>query len=379
MEPKVVTGVDSARASSRGASGHHELTVHTLDELLSLADGLLAESAVRDLAAARDARRRGPVQPGRARRVQARQEHADQRAARASRAADRGGPADVGRDRDRRGRSRPAAWSATRRPRGGAPARRACRLCDRRTEPGQPPGCRAGARRARPRVAARGTRAGRHPRDRLDSQSQHGGRARVSCPRVDAAICVLDAGQPLSRGRARAVPGRGGGSSPASADRDQQDRSPRARRPRRWRSSSSAPRCAICSASDNELFALSARRREGLSRLARRLRRLAAEEREALLAELGGPAGADRGRGHRAGGAVRVPRDPAPAGAAGIAGVHVRATDRGPQSGDRRGRRPARPRDRARAGADRSTSRSSSMRGARRPGCGRSYASMPTG
>lgn len=53
MEPTAVTGVERTHASISGASGHRELTVTTLDELLSFAMGLLAESAVRDLAAAR--------------------------------------------------------------------------------------------------------------------------------------------------------------------------------------------------------------------------------------------------------------------------------------------------------------------------------------
>ena len=53
MEPTAVTGVETTHASISGASGHRELTVTTLDELLSLATGLLPESAVRDLAAAR--------------------------------------------------------------------------------------------------------------------------------------------------------------------------------------------------------------------------------------------------------------------------------------------------------------------------------------
>jgi ribosome biogenesis GTPase A len=53
VEPAVVTDVESARASIGRSSCHRELTVHALDELLSLATGLLAEGAVRDLAAAR--------------------------------------------------------------------------------------------------------------------------------------------------------------------------------------------------------------------------------------------------------------------------------------------------------------------------------------
>jgi small GTP-binding protein len=54
VEPAVVSGFEQARASTfQGGSDHRELTVSALDELLSLAAGLLPPRAVRDLAAAR--------------------------------------------------------------------------------------------------------------------------------------------------------------------------------------------------------------------------------------------------------------------------------------------------------------------------------------
>ncbi len=94
----------------------------------------------------------------------------------------------------------------------------------------QPPGRRARAPRARSRATARRAGAGRHPRSRFDSQPQHrcrtrlpapGGRRRVRARRRTAAL----------GGRAGAVSG-GRAEGPASADGDQQDRSPRPRRPR---------------------------------------------------------------------------------------------------------------------------------------------------
>ena len=54
MEPTAVSSFERARASIfQGGSDYRRLTVNTLDELLSLATGLLALRAVRDLSAAR--------------------------------------------------------------------------------------------------------------------------------------------------------------------------------------------------------------------------------------------------------------------------------------------------------------------------------------
>lgn len=106
--------------------------------------------------------------------------------------------------------------------------------------------------------------------------------ARGFLPRVDAALCVLDAGQPLSEGERELF-------------REAAERVPRllvvvnkidhldhADREEAVEFVRSALR-SLLGESQFELFALSARRREGLAPLLERLRKLAVEERHALL------------------------------------------------------------------------------------------------
>jgi small GTP-binding protein len=106
--------------------------------------------------------------------------------------------------------------------------------------------------------------------------------ARAFLPRVDAALCVLDAGQPLSEGERELF-------------REAAERVPRlllvinkidhldhADREVAVDFIRSAVHDLLVEG-EVELFAVSARRREGLAPLAARLRRLAAEERRALL------------------------------------------------------------------------------------------------
>jgi small GTP-binding protein len=106
--------------------------------------------------------------------------------------------------------------------------------------------------------------------------------ARGFLPRVDAALCVLDAGQPLSQGERELFR--------EAAERvprlllvinkiDHLDHADREVAVEFIRSALSD----LLGPSEVELFAVSARRREGLAPLLARLRKLAAEERHALL------------------------------------------------------------------------------------------------
>jgi small GTP-binding protein len=106
--------------------------------------------------------------------------------------------------------------------------------------------------------------------------------ARGFLPRVDAALCVLDAGQPLSEGERELFR--------EAAERvprlllvinkiDHLDHADREVAVEFVRSALQD----LLGDSEIELFAVSARRREGLAPLMMRLRRLAAEERHALL------------------------------------------------------------------------------------------------
>ena len=106
--------------------------------------------------------------------------------------------------------------------------------------------------------------------------------ARGFLPRVDAALCVLDAGQPLSEGErelfleaAERVPRL----LPVINKIDHLDRADREVAVEFIR----AALRDLLGVSTLEVFAVSARRREGLVELLSRLRRLAAEERQALL------------------------------------------------------------------------------------------------
>ena len=106
--------------------------------------------------------------------------------------------------------------------------------------------------------------------------------ARGFLPRVDAALCVLDAGQPLSeaerelfRDAAERVPRL----LPVINKIDHLDRADREVAIEFIRSALRD----LLGVGALELFAVSARRREGLAPLVSRLRKLAAEERQALL------------------------------------------------------------------------------------------------
>ena len=176
--------------------------------------------------------------------------------------------------------------------------------------------------------------------------------ARGFLPRVDAALCVLDAGQPLSEAECDLL-------------REAADRVPRlllvinkidhldhADRGVAVEFVRSALR-ELLGDLDEELFAISARRRQGLSPLQARLRRLAVEERHTLLLRSVGTASREHGDANRAGGAVRVPRDRAAPPSVGVARRDVRAADRRAEGSKHRGRRPARPGNRPGAAAGR--------------------------
>ena len=199
VEPTVLSGADRMRASLAGNGpdlDERQVWLGALDELLSLADGLLAETPRRHLAAARTrvAEDRfnlvvlGEFKRGKSTLINALLE--------AERPAHRRVPLTSVVTTISRRRRRPAAGLLPRRPRGGAPARRAGRVRDRGEKSCQPPGrgARPGGARARP--AAGRARAGRHPGYRLDSLSQHGGRARVPPPGRRGA---LRAGRQASR------------------------------------------------------------------------------------------------------------------------------------------------------------------------------------
>jgi ribosome biogenesis GTPase A len=265
-----------------GASGHRELTVTTLDEVLSLATGLLAESAIRDLGAARArvAEDRfnlvvlGEFKRGKSTLINALLGRAVlptgviplTSVVTAIGAGDR--------DRlvvsyvDGREEERPLT-----------------ELSDYVTE-GRNPGNHLGVELARVELDHELLLgAGLELVDTPGIGSIHSHNtavAREFLPRVDAAICVLDAGQPLSEAEREWL-------------REVADRVPRqlivinkidhldpGDRDVAVQFIGSALRDLLGDA-DNELFAVSARRREGLSGLVQRLRRLAVEERETLL------------------------------------------------------------------------------------------------
>ena len=281
MESTVVTGVEATRVSMSGVSGHRELTIQTLDELLSLASGLLAEGAVRDLAAARArvAEDRfnlvvlGEFKRGKSTLINALLGRAVlptgviplTSVVTAIGAGDR--------DRlvisysDGREEERPLE-----------------RISDYVTE-GRNPGNRLGVELARVELDHDLLLAGLELVDTPGIGSIHSHNTTVArdfLPRVDAAICVLDAGQPLSEAEREWLL--------EVACRVQRllivinkiDHLEPADREVALQFIGSALRDLVGDA-NSELFAVSARRREGLSRLERRLRTLAADEREALL------------------------------------------------------------------------------------------------
>jgi len=275
LEPTAVTGTESTRA------GRRELTVHTLDEVLSLATGLLPERSVRDLAAARVrvAQDRfnlvvlGEFKRGKSTLINALLGRSVLPTAviplTSVVTAIGAGDHDrlVVRYVDGREEDRPLS-----------------EISDYVTE-GRNPGNRLGVELARVELDHDLLAAGLELVDTPGIGSIHSHNtavAREFLPRVDAAICVLDAGQPLSQAerellleltervpRLLIVINKIDHLEPA--DRDVAVEFIR-----------SALRDLIGD-DDTEVFAVSARRREGLSRLARRLRTLADDEREALL------------------------------------------------------------------------------------------------
>ena len=281
VEPTASTGFDSARASISSASGHRELTVHTLDVVLSLATGLLAEGAVRDLAAARArvAEDRfnlvvlGEFKRGKSTLINALLGRAVlptgviplTSVVTAIGAGDRDRL--VVRCGDGREEERPLA-----------------EIADYVTE-GRNPGNHLGVELARVELDHELLRAGLELVDTPGIGSIHSHNtaiARDFLPRVDAAICVLDAGQPLSEAEREWLREVAGRVPRLLIVINKIDHLETADRDVAVQFIGSALRDLLADA-DNELFAVSARRREGLSGLVRRLRRLAADEREALL------------------------------------------------------------------------------------------------
>ena len=200
--------------------------------------------------------------------------------------------------------------------------------------------------------------------------------ARAFLPRVDAAICVLDAGQPLSQAE-RELLFELSGRVPRllivinkidHLEPDDVDAAVEFVR--------SALRDLLPDA-EIELFAVSARRRYGLSRLVGRLRSLAADEREPLLlrsvARLARSVAADAAQAARfEARAIQFPLDQLGARAVTLS------------SGSRiSGPPPRRPEICSTEvpsvrSSSRSTSRSGCTRSVRRNGCGRSSAATPT-
>jgi ribosome biogenesis GTPase A len=281
VEPRAVTDLEGTRASISGAAGHRELTVHTLDELLSLATGLLAEGAVRDLAAARArvAEDRfnlvvlGEFKRGKSTLINALLGRAVlptgviplTSVVTAIGAGDRDRL--VVRYGDGREQERPLT-----------------EIADYVTE-GRNPGNRLGVELARVELDHLLLGAGLELVDTPGIGSIHSHNtavAREFLPRVDAAICVLDAGQPLSQAERELLLEVAARVPRLLIVINKVDHLEPADRDVAVQFIGSALRDLLGDA-DGELFAVSARRREGLSRLAQRLRRLAADEREALL------------------------------------------------------------------------------------------------
>ena len=286
MEPTAVTGLGQARASTlQGGSGHRELTVGLLDELLSLAAGVVADGVVRDLAAARArvAEDRfnlvvlGEFKRGKSTLINAL----------VGRAVLPTGVLPLtsvvtaigagGSDRlvvaygDGREEERPLS-----------------ELANYVTEASNP-GNVLGVELARVELDHDLLRAGLELVDTPGVGSIHShntAATRAFFPRVDAAICVLDAGQPLSQAERELL-------------LEVSDRVPRllivvnkidhlepADRDAAVQFIRSALRDVlgdVLGEAEIELFAVSARRREGVSALVERLRGLAAGEREQLL------------------------------------------------------------------------------------------------
>jgi len=281
VELAAVTDLESTRASINRGSLNRVLAVHKLDELLVLATGLLAEGAVRDLAAARArvAEDRfnlvvlGEFKRGKSTLINALLGRAVLPTGVIPLTSVVTAISTGERDRlvvrytDGRERERPLA-----------------EIAEYVTE-GQNPGNQLGVELVRVELANELLEAGLELVDTPGIGSIHSHNTAVAhgfLPRVDAAICVLDAAQPLSQAErelmlevAGLVPrlliaiNKIDHLEPADVDVAVQF-------------VRSAVHDLIGDA-DAELFAVSARRRDGLSNLAQRLRRLAVDEREALL------------------------------------------------------------------------------------------------
>jgi predicted GTPase len=281
VEPKAVTGAVGSRTSIGGAAGRHELTVHTLDELLSLATGLLADGAVRDLAAARArvAEDRlnlvvlGEFKRGKSTLINALLQRAVL-------------PTGVlpltsvltaigAGDRDR---------LLVRYGDGREEERPLTAIADYVTE-ARNPGNHLGVELARVELDNELLFAGLELVDTPGIGSIHThntAAARDFLPRIDAAICVLDAGQPLSQAERDLLLEVAGRVPRLLIVINKIDHLDPADRDVALQFVRSALRDVLGDA-DVDLFAISARRQEGISGLVRRLHRLAADEREAVL------------------------------------------------------------------------------------------------
>jgi ribosome biogenesis GTPase A len=281
VEPTTVAGVVGTRVSISGASGHHELTVHTLDELLSLATGLLAESAVRDLAAARARVTEdrfnlvvlGEFKRGKSTLINALLQRAvlPTGVVPLTSVVTAIGAGDRDRLLIRYGDGREEERPLT-------------AIADYVTEE-RNPGNHLGVEMARVELNHELLLTGLELVDTPGIGSIHTHNTAVArdfLPRVDAAICVLDAGQPLSqaeRDLLLEVTGRVPRLLIVINKVDQLDPADRDLAVQFVRS---ALRDVLGDA-DVDVFAVSARRQEGLSGLVGRLQRLAADERDALL------------------------------------------------------------------------------------------------
>jgi len=283
VEPAVLNGAEVTRASPPGGPSDVDRTVwlERLDELLLLADGLLAETAGRHLDAARTrvAEERlnlvvlGEFKRGKSTLINAL----------------------LGRDILPTGvvplTSVVTTIGAGQRDRlsilfgdGRQEERPLAELAEYVTEAGNP-GNRRGVELARVELDHELLHAGVELVDTPGIGSIHSHNTEVArgfLPRVDAALCVLDAGQPLSEAER--------GLFREAADRvprlllvinkiDHLDQTDRAVAVEFVRSALRD----LFGDFDDELFAVSARRRMGLSPLLARLRRLAVDEGQALL------------------------------------------------------------------------------------------------
>ncbi len=284
MEPTVLSGVERTRSSLRGNGSERDERASwlgTLDELLSLAEGLVAETPRRHLAAARErvAEDRfnlvvlGEFKRGKSTLINAL----------------------LGRDVLPTGVVPLTSVVTTIGP--GEHDRLSISFQDGREEErslaelgeyvteARNPGNRQGVELARVELDHELLHAGLELVDTPGIGSIHSHNTEVArgfLPRVDAALCVLDAGQPLSEAERELLH--------EAADRvprlllvinkiDHLDAADRAVAIEFVRSALRE----LLGDLDRELFAVSARRRQGLSPLSARLRRLAAEERHALL------------------------------------------------------------------------------------------------